>query len=134
LQKGNHCHHLSFALITFPDGSEFRVPLNRVSPRIDYVNFETWIGRTKSLGLPGFDGDIVFGGAVIRVLGQSLAVAAHVGASQVKDAHTKPFNASNFSLNVGNRGHFGKSDYNLNCGPKLLFAVKKWQIRGRVLG
>jgi hypothetical protein len=132
--KSNHYHHLLFASITFPDSSQFRVPLNRVSPPIDHVNFETWIGRTESLCLPGFDGNIVFGGAVISVLRQSLAVAAHVGTSQVKDAHTKTFNAPNLSLNVGNRGHFAKLDYNLNCCPTLLFAVKKRQIRGRVFG
>jgi hypothetical protein len=42
---------------------------------------------------------------VIRVLRQSLAVAAHIGASEVKDAHMKPFNAFDFSLNVGYRRH-----------------------------
>jgi hypothetical protein len=52
----------------------------------------------------------------------------------VKDAHTKTFNALNLSLNVGNRGHFGRLNYNLNCGPKLLFAVEKRQIRGSVFG
>jgi len=98
----NQCHHLLFALVGFPDGSQFRVPLNRVSSRIDYVNFETWIGRTESLCFPGLDGNIVFGGAVISILRQSLAIAANVGAGQVKDTHTKTFNAPNLSLNIGN--------------------------------
>jgi hypothetical protein len=52
----------------------------------------------------------------------------------VEDAHTKPFDASNLSLNVGNRGHSGRRDYNLNCCPKLLFAGPNRPIRGRVCG
>ena len=97
----------SFALlITLPDSSQFCISLDRVSSRIDHINFETGIGRTKALRLPGFDSDVVFSGTVISVLRQSLAVATDVGASEVKNAHTKAFNAPDLSLNIGNRRHF----------------------------
>jgi hypothetical protein len=79
-----------------------------MAARVDYVNFKAGKRRTKSKYLPGFNGDVVFGGSMVRVLRQSFAVATHVHPSQVKDARTKPFDASNLSLNVSNGRHVGQ--------------------------
>ena len=68
------------------------------------------------MGLPGLNGNMVLGGAMISVLRQALADLGVVlrqgavddpgpGSGQVQDAHTKAFNASNLPLNIGNRGH-----------------------------
>lgn len=67
--SGSRYHHFLFApLITFPDCAQFRVSLDRVSPRVDHVYIKTWIRGSKSQAFPGFDSDVVFRGAMIRVL------------------------------------------------------------------
>jgi hypothetical protein len=42
---------------------------------------------------------------MIAILRQPGALAAHVGAAEVKYAHTKAFNAPDFPLDIGNRRH-----------------------------
>jgi len=67
--SANRYHHFLFApLIAFPDCPQFRVSLDRVSPRVDNVYIETWVRGSKSQAFPGFDSDVVFRGAMIRVL------------------------------------------------------------------
>jgi len=51
------------------------------------------------------DRDVVRGRVLIGILPQPCAIAAHVRAAQVQNAHLEPFDAANLSFDIGCGGH-----------------------------
>lgn len=65
------------------------------------------------------DGDVVVGRVLIRILRHPAAIAAHVSATQVQNAHFESFDTPNLAFDIGSSGHvFIKSspaDFLVQC-------------------
>ena len=91
--------------ITGSHSAQFHIPLHRAAAPVQHIYFESRKRRAKPGFFPALNGEVAVGGMTKRILRHSHSVPAYVGAAQMQNPHLESFDTTNFSFDIGDRGH-----------------------------